>query len=237
SPKEYLISAIQKGPDSLIVKTGSIKNENTNYSQSVSSANATGKVYKSNSDSISISKADTVSVLLANDPAFNYDTKIILASLKAIQKNVNGLLITESTTEIKDPTKQYDWVIWLSDKPDSNLKANQRLIFKNKPFHTLLEQTNQTDWILSKRVNEKIALEENLTLQLVELLYPAKEVWKIANAKDQRTLPEQLTWSEDSTSSQAGVSLAGFSPLDEFLIALLVIVLVSERIIAYKRNQ
>ena len=238
SPKEYLISAIQKGPDSLIVKTGSIQNENTNYSQSISSANGTGKIYKSNSDSISITKADTLSVLLANDPAFNYDSKIVLASLKTIQKNITGvLLITASTTGIKDPTKKYDWAIWLSEKAAPDLKANQKLLFRNQPFHPLLEQTNQTDWTLSKRLNEKIALEENLTLQLVELLYPANDVWKIANKKDQRILPEQLTWSENSTSTQAGVSLAGYSPLDEFLIALLVIVLVSERIIAYKRNQ
>jgi len=235
--KEYLIAATQKGRDSLIVKTGSIQNENTHYSQSVSPTNG-DQVYKSGSDSIQISKPDTVSILVVNDPAFSYDAKIVLASLKAIQKNINGLLlITESTSDIKDLSRQYDWVIWLSEKTVPELKVKERLFYKNRPFHSLLEQTNDSDWVLSKRLNEKIALEENLALQLIGLIYPAKEIQRIAEGKDQRTLPEQLTWSNAGSASTAGVNLAGFSPLDEYLIVLLVMLLIIERVIAYKRNQ
>ncbi len=187
SPKDYLITAIQKGKDSLIVKIGSVQNENTHYSQSISSLVTTG-IYKSGSDSIAISKEDTISILLASDPAFSFDSKIMLASLKAIQKNIPAqIVINSSTTEMKDQT-QYDWLIWLSEKGIPANKAKQILRYNNQPYHELFEQIASAEWVLSRRLNEKIALEENLGLQLAEIVYPADATREIANEKDQRIL-------------------------------------------------
>lgn len=233
--KEYLVSATTQG-DSLIVKTGYLQDENTTFKKEITKAiNST--IYKSANDSISISSTEPVKVLIAADPAFRFDSKIILAALKTIQKNIDGkLIIKESDTNV-NANEEYHWLISLSDKSIPNVKADHRITYKNNTISPLLQHINSTDWMITKRLTEKNVLEDNLTLQLAQILFPNSKAVQVAEAKDQRTLPEQLTWSSTAPALKAGINTGAYSSLDQYLLLLLAILLLTERWIAYKRNQ
>jgi len=71
---------------------------------------------------------------------------------------------------------------------------------------------------------------------LSQILFPAKQTWKIVNAKDQRTMPEKMIWSSGGSEEQV-IQQANWIPLDGYLIPLIILIVLIERWIAYKRNQ
>ncbi len=236
-PKDYLIAATQKTKDSVSIRTGSLQNESTHYTSNAASVFPGQKIFKTNTDSITINSPDTITITLASDADFSYDRKIILASFYAIQKNGSAqLIIKESGTDILSKDINSNWLIWLSEKPLP--ESNSSVIFYHTNSSTLLlQQQSNSTWQLSKRLNEEVALNENLVVELAKIISSDKEQWKIANKKDQRTMPEEMMWSAPSGESKQGAIAFAFSPLDNVLIVLILLIWVAERMISYKRNQ
>jgi hypothetical protein len=234
SPKEYLISAIRKSKDSLEVKTGLIQDGNTHYIK-MNTPNGIGqKTFANENDTVKITNADTIRIAIVSDPDFDYDKKILLASLKTIQKNIAASLII-SESKWQDVNAKADWLIWLSNEPAPAF-GNNKIIYSSNPHQMILSPLAPGIWELTKKLNENVALQENLTWQLLKVIYPAKEIWTIADSKDQREMPESQKWTEQS-GVQAGVLSPGNSPLDPYILTGLIILLIAERLVAYKRNQ
>ena len=89
-------------------------------------------------------------------------------------------------------------------------------------------------WLLTRRLNEEVALKTNVTLQLAALLIPGKDLLdSIATRNDRRMLPDSIAWRAHQR-VEAGLALESANP---YLIVLFLVLLLIERIVAYKRNQ
>ena len=237
SRKEYLIAAIRNTKDSVRIKIGSVYNENTHYKTSSASSIPGEAIFRSDTDSVSIISPDTIRITLASDPAFRYDKQIVLASLKAIQATVATRLIIKESGVEAEQADSTDVLIWLSEKPLPVSKARTIIYYKGSAASPLFQQESDSQWQLSKRLHEEVALNKNLALELLKIILPDQEQWEVADKKDQRTMPEKMIWSAANDGSKENVLLAGYTPLDHYLIILILIVLITERMIAYKRNQ
>jgi hypothetical protein len=175
--------------------------------------------------------------MIASDPDLYYDRQVLLASLKAIQSTVaEHLIIEESTTSINQ-NDSVEVLIWLSGKSLPNVKGTTIIHYNSNSLLPLFYQESNSKWQLTKRVNEDVALNENLGLQILKIILPNKVEWKIANEKDQRVFPEKMMWAKVADGNTSGTQKAGFASLDKYLIILILITLIVERLIAYQRNQ
>jgi hypothetical protein len=233
----YLVSAKKITTDSIVVKMGALKNQNTHHSSlKTQNLNGTG-VYKIKNDSIAITPIDTIKIILIIDVGFEYDGKILLASLNALKSFVPSKLQIELATDLKASLRNYDWIIWLSEKGEPSDISNKKIIFKENPHHKILEQKSATEWRLTTHLNQGKVLDENLTHQLSQLLVPAKPEWHTANSKDQRGMPEKMMWADSEVTSRIENENASLLSLEQPFVILILILLVIERLVSYKRNQ
>lgn len=174
-----------------------------------------------------------INVGLVADRQYDRDRKIIKAALLAMQ----GMLPFRIAIE-EDPTKAMgaDWRVWLSDSQPPSEK-----VIRLSPSHEpdLLVKTAPSTWILTKRLNEHVAIESNLSVSLAEIIIPDRnELEGVASEHDRRLLSDSLAWSSNETntdrSNQAGIATNSSEP---FLLIAFLIVLMSERLLAYRRKQ
>ena len=111
---------------------------------------------------------------------------------------------------------------------------NKRIVFSKTLSDQLFVQIKHDQWILTKRLNPDNAVEESLTMRLAEILFPEKESWRKAALNDLRTADEKII-STNSHSSSANIHATVNT--DSIWIVLLLVTLLTERIIAFKRNQ
>ena len=85
-------------------------------------------------------------------------------------------------------------------------------------------------------LNEETALQEQLTLNLTSLLLKNDLAKSRADSLDQTTQPERSLWSQYSSDS----SFASIRLDDEqtrlFVLVAIIVMLVAERFVAFKRN-
>ncbi|MBX2945288.1 MAG: BatA domain-containing protein [Cyclobacteriaceae bacterium] len=184
-------------------------------------------------------KADTLSIILVSEIGFEYDKKIMLAALQAIQQTAPFIFINSDVTISEySPTHKTDWVIWLSDrKPEvhdvSMIAYNTAEIFNDQ---VLFEQVTPTYWRLNTRLNEGVALNSHLTIRLSEILLPVEMFVGRLEENDRRTLPEQAAWSSlNPVSDRKTASVS--ENLNMYWMVLICFTLIIERLLALKRNQ
>lgn len=225
SPLGFTLQAVQIKSDSMSVREGHTSSEATYF---------TTKTVSRSAGFAETQSPDTVSITLVSDAKYAYDQKIIKAALRAINKSFRvELKVTESSAF----DTSSDWCIWFSgsDLP----KAYALKILQIKPAHysdELITPLNATHWIISKRLNEEVALQENLTLKLASLLLPKAELEKKAKTNDRRMVSDSVAWAATSGDSKA-VASAPPGLANPYLILLLMALLLVERMVAYKRNQ
>jgi DNA polymerase III psi subunit len=233
--KEYLVSAVKNSKDSLLVKKGLLDNDNTQYTTTIISSSQ--KVVRSGADSIKVTLPDTVSILVASDTEFNYDALIIEASLRAIQKNTSVILVIKKIdADHLNKEIKANWLVWLSKKSIATSQIKNRIIYQHKDIAPVFQHEYDTLWLLTKRLTQKVALEENISLKLNPILFPLTALQQVADSKDQRVMPEEMMWSENNLNNDEIIK-ASVEPMDNYLISLIILVLLIERWIAYRRNQ
>jgi hypothetical protein len=91
-----------------------------------------------------------------------------------------------------------------------------------------------TDWVITKRLSQENALAENLTLKLAEILQSgtARHV-----STDYRTIPNELAWSKMAKIDNVNSPMASEDLIAKILVSLLILTLLAERTLAFKRNQ
>jgi hypothetical protein len=182
-----------------------------------------------------------IKVHLRIDDEFTYDAKILLASIKAIDAVIPFKISIERGYDSSRLSAE-DWIIWLSNDKLESKHSNVISIGKcedaNAPlFQRGIEATFRCEkvsshwWVITKRLNEEVALNENLTLRLANMLLSKRD----ADTAGQRTLAEQSIWSETNSSSKAAIKEN--TSLNSILMLLFGLTLLTERIVAQKRNQ
>jgi hypothetical protein len=174
-----------------------------------------------------------ISVGLVTDRQYDRDRKIFTAALRALHSMIPFKIVIE-----EDPAKAMDadWRVWLSDGQPPSEK-----VIKLSPGNEsdLLVKTGPSAWTLTKRLNEHIAIESNLSVALAEIIiHDRHKLEGVASEHDSRLLPDSLAWSFNETNSdrpnQAGIATNSTEP---FLLIAFLIILMSERILAYHRKQ
>lgn len=217
--KEEVISKISVGTDSVWVRTGKFEASGTTFTTKVTS------------DAANASQPDSVHTTIIADKPYAYDAKLLHASLKAIDRYTPHFISVTLTD--RSNFKEADWMFWLSDEAAPSTKGNT-IVLSSKPSQHILEQQSPNDWILTKRLTPENVVEENLTVQLAQILFPEKEAWKKADALDVRSTEQKLLEQGPASLTKAGTSIYSGHAL---WIILLLLTFIAERIVAYKRNQ
>ena len=97
--------------------------------------------------------------------------------------------------------KKSDWIIWLTDKTVHPTDINC-IYYQEKSSNALFEARTTSSWTLTQRLNEQIALEQNLTVQLGLILTSENKYDETARQKDKRVLDDKLIWDTNSSAPQ-----------------------------------
>jgi hypothetical protein len=224
---EFIAEAIQQTPDRISIRKGFSNAAHTHFE--TVHANALLP------DTIAIKELPVVSVLLVSDADFETDKTIIMASLDAISKTLPIQISLQEATPQTVSEVSSDWLIWLSKKSYDATDSVKIISWHQDANTEILERFSENHWNLTKRLTIETAREENFTLQLATLLVDEEEKWSNIAEHDRRTLPDSILFAGKSrpTKVEAGV----VPPVNKYLILLLIIILLIERLVAYHRNQ
>jgi hypothetical protein len=247
SEKQIAIQATTLKSDSVLVRVSNSNANRTTFKYARLSNPNFGKMAKI--DSLQILSKDTINISIFADPEFEYDKKIIQASLQAIANGVAQELNISVLNNLSALTAKSDFIFWLSEKPCSIKDAvvigygacsnpNLPLLFSHeKASYDCAKQP--FSWIISKRLNEENVLEESFSFSLATILLNGLSMYSNKNIAlaDRRAISSEAAFSDsiqnDSSRSQ-NESYAGNEPV---LLIFLFLILIVERYIAYKRNQ
>jgi hypothetical protein len=181
----------------------------------------------------SLKQRDTVRIMLAYDKEFQYDKKILLAALHALQSVAPvKILIEEIKIDSLKPSNT-NWLIWLSS---ANLTyEGKSLRFRGDALSDLIVQENKNHWIITRRLNEENAIKHHLSVQLMSMLFD-EQIKQEIRKHDKRIISDKLAWSNYTNIQSNGMLAAGHS-VDKILIYLIVLTFIAERILAFYRKQ
>ncbi len=185
-------------------------------------------------DSIGATPMKKITVSIVHDDAHAQDFQIIRAALQAIQETIPvDLLINEITST--QSFASADWIIWLSTSAVPNFDSTRSVVLKPKLSDNLISREHSNQWTINKRLTIDVARKENLTLQLASLLLADPALSSELERYDSRTLPDSVLVAGKGNEA----TLAGILPQapNRYLIFFFLIVLLTERIIAYARKQ
>lgn len=248
-PTEFYLKAVKIAVDSVSVRMGNSNADETTFENLIAPLNPNQSYINSapGKDSIQIQSPDTLTITIVSDLEFENEKEIVLAALHAIEETIpvifNFKMLQPDQWRSDEKT---DWMIWLSDKLNGNTIHTNRIIFtedatkKNTPMlePAKISLSEGATWLLTKRLNEEIALQEKLPLKLASLIVSKKESERRAAEFDRRVQPEKMVWSrEEQANTEKLIADTNITNATQFLVILILISLFVERLIAFKRNQ
>jgi hypothetical protein len=201
-------------------------------------------------DFINFSKAesdpsppDSIRINIYSDFEFEMDEKIITASLKAIQTITPRKIIISHRSTSQYQENPNSWSIWLSrktmdTKTDRSIgfidcSVNSSILVQSLEASFICKKATSFSWIITKRLNQEVVLQFNFTQTLASLLLNDSE--KIKPYADSRAMPEKLIWSAQPYADKKTITKK--SSTEIYLVVLITIALLTERWVAFKRNQ
>jgi hypothetical protein len=155
-----------------------------------------------------IGVADSIEVIKPRDVNVSTSDKIVIAALNVLKK------------EYKLPIE-----ISGSGQPVTNIKVAPNI-------GPLVERLSSTEIRINKSLDQDIAVNDNLVIELFKVLYP--ELQKPEVKKDARVLPDEFAFSKQSSSSgQLAISFG----IERYLVISFLLLLMAERVLAIRRNQ
>jgi len=224
---DFPVRAVRIGSDSVSLLTGHTASDKTYFTTEKISAT---------SCPIAITPQDTIRIALMSDAEYNYDHKVIKAALLAIEKLLSVKIVLIETDPSKTSASPTDWCLLLSSEKLEGLNAKKIIKVKTQASNELIVQTDLNQWIITKRLNQEIALHDNLTMQLAILLIPEESLAEKISSNDRRMISDSLAWSRSDSGKKIQASIQT-EPANKYLIILLFALLFVERILAYQRNQ
>lgn len=235
--------------DTLIVRSGITSANHTSFESRKFRRTSSEKFFRltSSEDSVEIRKADSVVVQIFSDPEFEYDLKIMQASLRAIDLGMPQKIIVKTfkLNEAGQNTNA-DFTIWLSKKTPSKINStmigfadcgNEDLpvLVRSELYKYLCSTSPDYSWIITRHLNEEISLQENFTVALASVITQGMKT-KMADFKDLRAMPEQQAWA--SSEKHIGTKIQEQSASINNILGILLLLIVGiERWIAFRKNQ
>lgn len=217
-PQKFAATAWQAG-DSVFVRTANSGSVLTSYRTSLGVP-----------DSIEIIKPQKITVSISADDKTEVD--VLTAALNVLKAEYK-LPIEISNAQPQSPMTN-GWIFWLREAMPK-FSGDHQVVFSRPGDGPLIERISSNVLHVHKKLDQDVALNENLVIELFKTLYPELVTPQISKTKDVRTMPDPLAWSSAGqkatadTSSQAGI--------EKYLIVLFVLSLATERFIAIRRNQ
>jgi len=179
-----------------------------------------------------------IKIALYYTDSLQNDKTYIEAALKALSIYLDREVQVESSLDIEVVSnKEADAIIWLSAKP-SPKTAKKLLAFKEDALSQsmIIAGVAEHTFYLTKRINSENAVTERLTEQLLQMLDINGEVEKFIAEVDQRsvTSTELETTYTPSKKKQKQLASQNVNP---YLWLILLVLLLVERLVAYKRKQ
>lgn len=225
-PNQFVVQTLKKG-DQYLIRKGHSSSDKTYF-----------ETQQTNTlpDSLKVSEQKKITVTIAHDGAHAQDLQIIKAALKAIEQTVPvNFLINEIAPS--QPSASADWIIWLSDSDLPDFDSLNSLILRPQIANELISRVKPHQWIINKRLTIEQARNENLILQLANLLLYDSALLNRANQFDKRMLPDSLIVSGGKKGANTqNASLLPQSP-NQYLVIVFLLILLTERVIAYARKQ
>ena len=202
----------------------------------------------SNGDSLQVSSSSSVKIPLIQQSALEVslvytdslstDKRYIEAALAALSTYLNREIKVESflDSELLE-NKEADLMIWLSTKP-APVTARKTLVFKNDSIANSLitNDENENTFYITERITTENALSGRLTENLLSILDVDEELRELQANTDIRSVTEadlETNFIESSTSKTHQASWN----LNPYLWIVLLVLLIVERFVAYKRKQ
>ncbi len=225
-PTDFIAEVIRQTPEQILIRQGHSQADYTSF-ETVGSSTPLP-------DSIKIDSIVSLKIVIAFDPMYEQEKKIITAALMAINKIIPiDLKIIESIPEkISDSP---NWVFWLSDKAATVNDSINIIAYLPQSSNKLIEQIDKNKWIIRKRLNFDNSRESHLSLQLASLLINEKEKWNKISFYDRRVLPDSIFLTGNTFAKNKSATL--LPPINQWLLAALLLILFIERFISYQRNQ
>lgn len=240
-PTAFPLQAIRLAGDSVSIRKGVSTSRETHFETVKAIASPGGYSHLGN-DSVRIDAPDTVSLAIVGDDAFGYDQMILTASLEALKESIPTHVEWQKYKRGDIPNApKADWLVWLSSEKIPEGTPIRQIILKPETgeHSRLLSQqpgkAGSETWIITRRLNEEIALQEKLPWQLANVILTKP---KIDPKFDRRTQPEIIQWSTETTTDRLEAeTTAGQRDPSPLLAFAFMAVLLTERLVAFKRNQ
>ncbi len=194
----------------------------------------------SSSDSarIPVIQQKALEVALVYADSLSTDKTYIEAALAALSTYLGREIIVESflDSELLE-NKETDLMIWLNTKP-APVSARKTLIFKNDSISNSLitNGENENTFYISKRITTENALSGRLTENLLSILDVDEELRELQANADIRTVDEADLKTNFIDNKESKTHQASWN-LNPYLWIVLLVLLIVERFVAYKRKQ
>ena len=212
SPRKFAATAWQAG-DSVFVRNAVSGSILTSYTTSIGVP-----------DSIEIIKPQQISVNISADDKSEAD--VITAAINVLK--------SEYRLPIQISADDADWIFWLRQaKP--KLSGDKQVVFSTPGSGPLIERISSNVLHVNRKLDQDVAINENLVIELFKTLYPHLTTPQVSKNKDARTLPDEFAWS--STIQQSLADTPSHAGIEKYLIAFFILSLATERFVAIRRNQ
>lgn len=192
----------------------------------------------SNSTKIPLIQQPAIEVSLVYADSLSADKTYIAAALAALSTYLNREINVESSldNEVLE-NKESDLTIWLSTKP-APVSARKKLVFKNDSISNalIIKGEDENTFYITERITTENAVSERLTENLLSILDINKEVRELQAKVDIRSVTEADLETNFIENKASKTHKASWN-LNPYLWVVLLVLLIVERFVAYKRTQ
>jgi len=164
--------------------------------------------------STEIKVPDSVKIIEPHPVIIKSDDKIVLAALNVLKK-------------------QYRLPIATNQQPTTNNQQPTTTIEVSPGIGPLVERISPTGIRINKNLDQDVAINDNLVIELFKVLYPELQ----PKHRDSRVLPDQFEFYEGPQMSLSSTHHLVLSGIEKYLMALFILALAAERFVAIRRNQ
>lgn len=224
SPTKAAVSRIRVGKDSVQVREGTFTATATSYT-TYTMVGTAGR------------PRDTVALTLAVDPDFETDRNTLAVVLDVIRENsADAIRVSQVPAKNFVSSTRTDWVFWLSASPPPT-GTTPVIVVAGGGGRNIIEQVSRSRYHITERLNSETVVSRNLAAHLASLLTSEPEALRKADSLDTRSLPMPLAFSTGVSGANGPAAATGNRASSQYLVIALLVALLLERFIAYRRNQ
>ncbi|UZO80720.1 BatA domain-containing protein [Aquimarina sp. ERC-38] len=186
-------------------------------------------------EKVLITPTKKLKIGLKVDDSFKNQKSYLTASLAVVSEYINTTAVIENINTDGE-IENLDILFWISTEPSPATEATLVYYQPDQFADDLLIKENKKKYRLTALLHAENSIRQHLMDALVTLLGPSQEILKTAENDDQRTIaPEELR--TNYSVKKKIISEVQKFDMNSYLWIVLLVLLVSERVLAKKRVQ